>query len=122
MVSKGVKKPSAAEVKSSKADDSKRKIFDMDGHLIIQKNNNVAKQAKEFLEKKEQLETEKSTSKKQLTEEEKQQKKRENWRKYYRDNKEKYKKWGENWRKNNPEKVAQYRKNYYQRKKQVKSK
>lgn len=46
-------------------------------------------------------------------------KRRQHWKDYYYKNKEKYKKWGENWRKNNPEKVNQYRKNYY--KKKVKS-
>lgn len=98
MTSKGVKKSSAVEVKSSKAGNDRTNMFDKDGHLIIPKNNDVTKQAKEFLEKKEQLKIEKSTSKKQLTEEEKQQKKRENWRKYYHNNKEKYKMWNKNWR------------------------
>ena len=86
MVSKGVKKSSAAEVKSSKAGDDGKNIFDNDGHLIIPKNNDVAKRAKEFLEKNEQLKKEK------------QQKKREYWRRYYHDNKEKYKVWNKNWR------------------------
>ncbi len=44
-------------------------------------------------------------------------KRRQRWKDYYHKNKEKYKKWGEKWRKNNPEKVKQYRKNYYQKKK-----
>ncbi len=44
-------------------------------------------------------------------------KRRQQWKDYYHKNKEKYKKWGENWRKNNPEKVKQYRKNYYLKKK-----
>jgi len=102
MVSKGVKKSSAAEVKSSKAGDDGKNIFDKDGHLIISNPNDVEKRAKEFLDKKEQLKTEKSNSNKESnkpsTEEEKQQKKREYCRKYYHNNKEKYKVWNKNWR------------------------
>jgi len=102
MTSKGVKTTHAAGKKSSKAGDDRKNIFDKDGHLIIPQNNDVTKQAEEFLKKKELLKVEKSNSKnesnKPSTEDEKQQKKREYWRQYYHDNKEKYKVWNKNWR------------------------
>ena len=44
-------------------------------------------------------------------------KRRQRWKNYYHKNKEKYKKWEESWRQRNPDKVALYRKNYYQKKK-----
>lgn len=100
MVSKGVKKSSAAEVKRSKAD--RREKFDEKGHLILPQQKDVTKQTQEFLEKKEQLKTEKSNSKKGSnklsTEEEKQQKKHEYWRSYYHKNKNKYREWNKKWR------------------------
>jgi len=101
MISKGVKKSSAAEVKRSKADNNRRKIFDKHGHLIIPQQNDMSKKTEGFLMKKEQLKAEKSNSKKEsnkpFSEEEKQHKKREYWRNYYHKNKDKYKEWNKRW-------------------------
>ena len=129
MVSKGVKKSSAVEVKSSKADDSKRKIFDKSGSPKKVANNKTTKSKrpykyntpmKELVSLLEQYKKDNNPLADEL--EAVITKKRAQWKKFYNKNKVKYKQWSKNWRDKNPDKVKEYAKRHQQKLKEQKAK